>query len=95
VGGIVLDVSELQDSEHKGGGVYNYGADMTSMFGSVHGNAANRDSLHVEGSTVIQNLQEKVQKYTFGYITPFEGIRLDDPGHPWWIPHKKVIFPDM
>ena len=87
VEGVVLDVSDLQDTEHKGGAVYDYGRDMSSFFGSVHGHAADQPSVHVEDRTVVQNLQDKVETYKYAHLTPFNGVRLDDLGHPWWTPH--------
>jgi hypothetical protein len=77
VAGCVIDVSELQEGEHKGGAVYNFGADMTNLFMGAHANPPDRPSAHVESLQVVENIQEKVITWTVALLD--ESTRPTDP----------------
>ena len=77
VAGSIIDVAELQEGEHKGGAVYNPGADMTNMFGGAHAHPPDRDSLHMLGMRVVENIQKKVKTYTVALLD--EATRPTDP----------------
>ena len=88
VAGSIIDVAELQEGEHKGGAVYNPGADMTNMFGGAHAHPPDRDSLHMPGLSVVENIQKKVKMYTVALLdeatrpTDPDKIRIDLDGVP-------------
>lgn len=77
VAGCVIDVSELQEGEHKGGAIYNLGADMTNLFMGTHANPPDRQSVHVEDFRVVENIQDKVNTWTVALLD--ESTRPNDP----------------
>lgn len=77
VAGAIIDVAELQEGEHKGGAVYNFGADMTNMFGGAHAHPPDRYSLHEPELRVVENVLKKVRRWTVALLD--ESTRPTDP----------------
>ena len=90
VDGCVFNVAELQDGEHKGGAVFDYGADMTGIVAALHGNVPKAPSTHEDGKTVMENLQEKFSKFCIGVLEgrAAQGPLPTDAVHRWWVPAK-------
>ena len=56
---------------------YNFGADMTNMFGGAHAHPPDRDSLHEPGLRVVENITKKVRRFTVALLD--ETTRPTDP----------------
>lgn len=89
----VIDVTALQDerSGHKGGNIFNIGADNTFLFNELHANLPKMPSKHrPDLPSITAHIQEKVRDNIVGILdTRRHEVPLSDPAHRFWKPTER------
>ena len=89
----IIDVSALQDesSGHKGGNVFNIGADNTFLFHELHANLPIMPSKHrPDLPSITAHIQEKVRDNIVGVLdSKRDEVPLSDPSHRFWRPTER------
>merc|ERR1719424_2627320 len=89
----IIDVTALQDesSGHKGGNVFNIGADNTFLFHELHANLPKMPSKHrPDLPSITAHIMEKVKDNIVGVLdTRRHEVPLSDPSHHLWTPSER------
>ena len=89
----VIDVAALQDekSGHKGGNVFNIGADNTFLFHELHANLPKLPSKHrPDLPSITAHIQEKVRNNFVAILHERRTeVPLSDPAHSFWTPSTR------
>lgn len=84
----IIDVTALQDerSGHKGGNVFNIGADNTFLFHELHANLPKMPSKHrPDLPSITAHIMEKVRDNIVGILeSRGSEVPLSDPSHRFW-----------
>ena len=89
----IIDVAALQDekSGHKGGNVFNIGADNTFLFHELHANLPSMPSKHrPDLPSITAHIQEKVRNNIVAVLHERRTeVPLSDPAHRFWAPSAR------
>ncbi len=89
----IIDVTALQDerSGHKGGNIFNIGADNTFLFHELHANLPSMPSKHrPDLPSITAHIQEKVRENIVGILDNRRNeAPLSDPSHRFWKPTER------
>ena len=89
----IIDVTALQDekSGHKGGNVFNIGADNTFLFHELHANLPRMPSKHrPDLPSITAHIQEKVRDNFVAILHERRTeVPLSDPAHHMWAPSQR------